>query len=514
MTVLASALVGAAAARAGVGSWLTTGSMLTGRHPRAAITLADGRVLAIYAAGDTDASELFSPATGNWAAGPETPAPASVGSATPVALAGGGALLAGGADCDAFHCVPSADSYRLSPGDSAWLPTAPMLQPRALPTVVALPDGRALVAGGFGDACERPEGYSCAPLASAEVYDPDTNSWTAIEPLPSRAGRAAATVLSDGTVMLVGDAENGREAAWRYDTSSGAWTTIAPPSSAGSALLALPADRVLALGSPPEPGFFGFVGFAGVIATRAYRSCETHAEIYSATTNSWTPAPPLPLEPSCSTAAAAVSGGQVLYLDAGSAFVLDAGQRCWTQTAAPIPSNLQEVAPLADGRALAFGGSLAGEQPLTAAAIYTAASSTCSAAQLLKTSVFSQLLPTGPGARIFPILEHGYPLAFDAIRPGRLAIDWYATRRGLDIPGKGAAPLAVGSAHATRAGIVKLTIRLTPKGVELFENSATVQLVAVARFATAPDRSTFARHGFSLLRYPDGPGQARAAGVS
>jgi len=505
MTLLASGFMGAAAARAGVGSWLTTGPTLTGSDPRSAITLADGRVLAIYAAGPVDESELFSPATGTWAPGPLVPASASGASSTPLALASGLALLIGGADCEPFdfRCAPSAASYRLSADGSAWLPAAPMLQARARPTVVQLRDGRVLVAGGFGDACTVPGGfgYSCAPLASAEIYDPAANSWSTVEPLPSREAGAGATVLSDGTVMLIGGGESGGEAAWRYSPSTGAWTTLAHSASAhtGSRLLALSGDRAIALGSSPDAGFFGSYGGAG---TRAFRPCETRPEIYAATMNAWTSAPPLPSEPSCSTAAANVSGGQILYLQGGSSFLLDREQRCWSQTVAPVPGDLQEVAPLADGRALAFAGSLAGEQPSTAAAIYTPASSTCSAAQLLKASVFSQLVPSGPGARMFSILEHGYRLAFDAITPGRLAIHWYPTRRGYDIPVKGAAPVAVGSAHATRRGIVKLTIRLTAAGVELFENSATVQLVAKARFATAPNRSTLALRSFSLRRYP------------
>ena len=72
---------------------------------------------------------------------------------------------------------------------------------RANHTSTLLPDGRVLVAGGV-DA-------TGAALASAEIYDPDANSWSAALPLHvARAGHTA-TALYDGRIVIAGGADAG-----------------------------------------------------------------------------------------------------------------------------------------------------------------------------------------------------------------------------------------------------------------------------------------------------------------
>ena len=58
-----------------------------------------------------------------------------------------------------------------------------MTEARTWPSATLLSDGRVLVVGGSGDGC----------LASAELYDPTTGSWTATGSLGSPRGGYTAT---------------------------------------------------------------------------------------------------------------------------------------------------------------------------------------------------------------------------------------------------------------------------------------------------------------------------------
>jgi hypothetical protein len=71
-----------------------------------------------------------------------------------------------------------------------------------------LPDGTVLAAGGTGCAgpiC-RSNGIGVATLASAEIYDPATGVWTATENMTEPRTGQTATLLANGTVLVVGGA--------------------------------------------------------------------------------------------------------------------------------------------------------------------------------------------------------------------------------------------------------------------------------------------------------------------
>jgi hypothetical protein len=66
--------------------------------------------------------------------------------------------------------------------------------------VARLPDGRVLVAGG-----ERFTGYDTyVTVASADLYDPDADTWSSLPPMPEARAGGAAVVLADGSVLIVG----------------------------------------------------------------------------------------------------------------------------------------------------------------------------------------------------------------------------------------------------------------------------------------------------------------------
>jgi hypothetical protein len=357
-----------------------------------AVTLANGRVLAIAGDAAGTSTELYDPASGRWTEGPGLP-PSAV-NWTLRALAHGGALLVGGAVCDSSElqnkCLPTTSTYRLSSSGSEWFSSGSMHDPRVLPAVVRLADGRVLVAGGFGDDCPNTflHRYSCKPIASAEIYDPVSGQWSITAPMPQARGGASATLLSDGTVLVVGG-YSGHDAI-RFDPASGKWTSAGQTASprSGSLLFALPGDRALTLEGEPYAGFFGSLGTAAAKARRRPPRCNPSSETFAAASNTWMVSLTEPAGNTYCPNGALLAGGQVLLSGvlntsrAGNAltnpYVLDATRRCWSKTAPPlIQRDYGTVAALPDGRALVFGGFDANDQPLSSAEIYTPVSSSC-----------------------------------------------------------------------------------------------------------------------------------------
>jgi hypothetical protein len=100
-----------------------------------------------------------------------------------------------------------------------------------------LRDGRVLVAGGSDDGDR--------PPAKAELFDPDTRSWTAMaNPTANMQWGGWATVLQDGTVLFI----RGDQKGAIYDPTSGAWSALAAPPDSGSPQALLPDDSVVMTG--------------------------------------------------------------------------------------------------------------------------------------------------------------------------------------------------------------------------------------------------------------------------
>src|SRR6266516_555257 len=108
---------------------------------------------------------------------------------TATLLANGKVLVAGGNDA-------TAELY--DPATNGWSPAASMGQERSEPAAILLPNGKVLVAG--GDFGPNPPAY----LASAELYDPATNTWTPTGSMAVARRHPTATLLMDGRILVVG----------------------------------------------------------------------------------------------------------------------------------------------------------------------------------------------------------------------------------------------------------------------------------------------------------------------
>ncbi len=502
----------------GAGSWQMTGSLLQAHYGEKVVTLANGRVLVVHAEDEevtpthptfteSLATELYEPDTGSWIPGPKPP---GRNASTIVPLADGGALLLGETTCGgpAFRCLPASATYVLNASDSAWTPSAPMREARVSPTVVRLADGHVLVAGGFGDSCT-PRiafGYSCAPLSNVEIFDPATGAWAPAAPMPTPRGGASATLLSDGTVLLVGG--NQTEDVLRYDPASEHWRILGPPPSSltGSKLLPLPGDRAIALGFDLDAGFFGSYGVAGA---RALPVCRSIPEIYTVAHSTWTVAPPLPEGPiSCSANAAPLTDGQILYANEvryretahyEARYVLDPHQQCWTTTGSPLAQHEGILAALIGDRALDLGGMTNNGASFTGAEIYTPSSRTCSVAQRIQTRVFARLAPEGTAAKLAVVVKAGYSFSLRTIRPGRLRVDWYFMHK--ESEGRpGPVLVGAGRADSTRGGSLRLALTLTAAGRRLLARESQVSLTATGRFTAKDGETVTATRPLTLSR--------------
>ena len=82
---------------------------------------------------------------------------------------------------------------------TAWVPTGYLNVARAYHTATLLPNGKVLVVGGLG-----PDPYPNNVLATAELYDPATGTWTPTENMLTSQSSASATLLPSGRVLVCG----------------------------------------------------------------------------------------------------------------------------------------------------------------------------------------------------------------------------------------------------------------------------------------------------------------------
>jgi len=254
------------------GTFSPTGSMGTPRAFNTATLLADGRVL--FAGGgpatwtrpgpDTASAELYDPKTGTFSPTGSMGIPREDHAAT--VLRDGRVLITGGNDTG-DHAVASAELY--DPKTGTFSPTGSMATARGYHTATLLADGRVLVAG--GDPC----GWaSCDRLATAELYDPTTGTFSPTGSMATTRGFHTATLLADGRVLIAGG--DGGSTAELYDPKTGKFS---PTGSMTAARDYTTATRLAD----------GRVLVAGGGGDYSNRNFLASAEIFDPTTGTFTP---------------------------------------------------------------------------------------------------------------------------------------------------------------------------------------------------------------------------------
>jgi hypothetical protein len=210
-------------------SFTATGTMETGRASHTATLLVDGRVLVTggtdYTRNPVATAELYDPNTGSFT--PTGNMEMARESHTATLLNSGKVLVTGGMD-NSGNAVATAELY--DPNTGSFTATGTMETGRASHTATLLVDGRVLVTGGMGISKTGPCASCVGSLATAELYDPNTGSFTATGTMETARASHTATLIVGGKVFVTGGIDGfgfALPSAEMFDSASGAFTPIA-----------------------------------------------------------------------------------------------------------------------------------------------------------------------------------------------------------------------------------------------------------------------------------------------
>jgi hypothetical protein len=218
---------GGGSSRSYKGTFSPTGSLPAERYEHTATLLSDGRVLIV---GGTDSTatdsggatamssvELYDPKAGTFS--PIGSMSSGRFGHTATRLSDGRVLVAGGNSGTASVESSLASAELYDPKTGTFSPTGSMASARQQHTATLLSDGRVLVAGGYG---------AGNWLSSAELYDPKTGTFTATDTMAGSSDHLTATLLLDGRVFIT---EGGMTVtAELFDPTHGNNGTFAPTS--------------------------------------------------------------------------------------------------------------------------------------------------------------------------------------------------------------------------------------------------------------------------------------------
>jgi N-acetylneuraminic acid mutarotase len=211
-------------------SWISTGQLMAARELHTETLLPNGTVLAVggfITSNDNQVSlasaEVYDPAAGTWSAtGSLTTAryghtATLLTNGTLLVVGGYGPVAGAEGGITGQGVLASAEIY--NPSTGTWTTTGSMTSPRYYHSATLLPNGMVLVAGGNG----------LGPtLNSAEIYDPVAGTWTLTGTMTTTRMAHTATLLPNGTVLVAGGSSAGTvdsvlASAEIYDPSAGTW---------------------------------------------------------------------------------------------------------------------------------------------------------------------------------------------------------------------------------------------------------------------------------------------------
>jgi hypothetical protein len=344
------------------GLWSTAASLGTGREEHTATLLPNGKVLV---AGGTDgrgkvlaSAELYDPVRNRWTSAGSMAA-TRIGQ-TATLLPSGKVLVAGGLVLP-FPAPSLASTELYDPATNTWSPAAPMIESRTRHTATLLQDGRVLVVGGLTVTLQD-GGLFPSELTSAEIYDPKADRWSLTAPMDEHRLGHTATRLPDGRVFVAGgqsDSGTFLKSTEIYEPTQDRWISAAPMAVSRFghvATLTADGDLLVAGGLGVEPN--------------ALNVALTSAELYNPGTNLWVTVAKM-LEFHSEDTATLLQSGKVLVVGApgqSRAEVYDQARNDWTQTG-PLMDRYQHTATrLPNGRVLIVGGYANGS--LASALIY------------------------------------------------------------------------------------------------------------------------------------------------
>lgn len=342
--------------------WAATGPMAAARSGHTATLLPSGKVLvaggsvALNTHGGTvtATADLYDPRTGVWTrTGAMTIARVYH---TATLLLTGQVLVAGG--CAKLPCdkatLGSAELY--DPRTGKWARTGGMVDARSLHTATLLRDGTVLVVGGIN---------AGGILARAELYSPRTNAWTRAGTLTTGRLFNTTTLLPNGLVLVAGGTTTKHgiiAGAELYNPSTGAWSRTG----------AMTASRYFHTATLLPNGTILVVGGADSTGT-----ARGSAEIYDPTIGLWKRTGTMPTARYYHTAvllpnATVLVCGGTADSDSATANLYDPRTGTWSRAGAMATAREGNTATLLPtGQVLIAGGTPDGRVVLTSAELYT-----------------------------------------------------------------------------------------------------------------------------------------------
>jgi len=238
-------------------------------------------------------------------------------------------------------------------------------------------------------------GYTTAPTADVQIYNPATNAWSAGVSLPTATSGAAGAVVSNILYVIGGYTGSHTNAVWAYSPTTKTWSGKAAMPTARNGAMAVVEKGIIyvaggyngtdflatvesynpktntwteetpMLGTKDYPAA-GLIGTTIVVAdgANASGSVTGDTESYSTTKNSWASlaSDPDPREGSCSGAVGSLLYDVGGYINNGGAattvnesFSLTANK--WTTTLAPLPQGAMFAgSAVYNGQLYCFGG--------------------------------------------------------------------------------------------------------------------------------------------------------------
>jgi large repetitive protein len=315
----------------------------------------------------TNTAEIYNPATGTWRY-TASPMNAARTAHTATLLRNGSVLIAGGGDTSGS--LNSAEIY--DPATETFTLTGSMSMSREGQQAALLKSGKVIVIGGRSSAAP-----CCLAIASVEIYNPSTATWSTVAPYPVVVVDHQAVALSNGAVVVTGGYDGYTSLTYAYvysyNPATNVWIALEPmtvPRQAHTATL-LPSGSILIAAGGPSEG-------------SPYNTTEIYNPLAGGSTQ---PGPPLNTARDDGQAALLadsrilVTGGENLcYGCTGSTLtsveILDAGLAGpWIEVGPMSSGRAQHTETLlASGQVLIAGGSN-GENPVNSADLWSGTTS-------------------------------------------------------------------------------------------------------------------------------------------